>query len=276
MLVFMKKTIILLLFLFLYLFLFFGFSYKKESPPIIIAHRGDSANAPENTLPAIERVVRSGAFGIELDVRRTADEVLILFHDKTLKRATGNPAAVSRTSYRELAKTDIGALFSPRYKNTCICTLSDALALCSRSRLPLVNLELKDSGIEKEVLHLLQKHNLLNRCQFSSSRPEILKNIKQLSPSSDTFLILSSPQAALSYVTKPSDGIDGISIKSVYVCAPLIHLAHRRDQCVYVWTVNDDFEILRMCRLGADGIITDNPGKASELINRTYKLECSP
>lgn len=269
MLISMKKTIVLLLLLFLYLFLFFGFSYKKESPPIIIAHRGDSTNAPENTLPAIEQAIRSEVSGIELDVRRTADEVLILFHDKTLKRITGNPVAVSRTSYRELASADIGTLSSPPYKDVCICTLNNALALCSKSRLPLLNLELKVSGIEKEVLQLIQKHNLLTRCQFSSCQPEILKNLKQLSPSSDTFLILSSPEDTLSYVTNPADGIDGISIKSVYVCAPLIHLAHRRGHVVYVWTVNDDFEILRMCRLGADGIITDNPDKALKLINKT-------
>src|SRR5512143_223381 len=110
------------------------------SRPLVFAHRGASKMAPENTLPAFEAAVRSGADGVELDVQYSSDGQLVVIHDLTLEALTDGTGRVTAHTLRELRALDAGYHFSPEFAGTRIPVLDEVLDLL-RDRL-LVNVEL--------------------------------------------------------------------------------------------------------------------------------------
>ncbi|KAB2854067.1 MAG: glycerophosphodiester phosphodiesterase, partial [Anaerolineae bacterium] len=97
--------------------------------PFVVGHRGASGLAPENTLPALEAGIAAGANLVEVDVQRTTDGVLIIFHDDSLERLTNGKGVVAQKSLAELKALDAGSHFSPQYAGTTLPTLDEALAL---------------------------------------------------------------------------------------------------------------------------------------------------
>lgn len=265
----MKKHLFILLFSIIILHLWFGF------PPVpntgtatmrIIAHRGNSTEFPENTLPAFAAAIQSKADGIELDIRQSLDGVPIVFHDADLKRLAGKNLMVDKLTSRQLLSQTVGNT----YPTATICSLEHVLLLCQTSPCIRLHIELKTSGTEEKVVSLLQKHDFGYSYEISSADATILQNIKKLSPQTSTFLILSSPDDVWEYTLHDADYIDGISVKSVLITSFLTSLARYRGHEIYAWTVNDCREIRRVCRLGVDGVITDQPTRSREFIESIH------
>src|SRR5512138_2694544 len=95
------------------------------APPAIIAHRGASAHAPENTLSAFRLALEQGADGIELDAKLSADGHVIVIHDQTIKRTTGQPGIVRQMTLRQLKSMDAGSFFDSAYAGEQIPTLAE-------------------------------------------------------------------------------------------------------------------------------------------------------
>lgn len=259
----MKKHVFLLLILILFLcsqYGLFPFPGQSTGDVRIIAHRGDSSHAPENTLPAFVYAIQNGADCIEMDIRCTRDGVPVVFHDANLRRLTGVDRFVADLDCMDFLASPLALSASfPDYPRITPCTLEDALLLCSNRHGLCLHLELKVTGIEKKVVSLMQKYDSVSSYEISSANPDVLKHILLLAPDTETFLLLSSVDDIKDYLCDPPEYIDGISVRSLYVTSFLISIAEKRGHTVYAWTVNNAFELHRLSRLCVDGIITDDP-----------------
>lgn len=232
----------------------------------VTAHRGASADAPENTIPALEKAIERMADYAEIDVRETKDGVVVLLHDASLKRTTGNSKLIWDVPYMELMGYDAGAWFSKEFEGTKIPTLSEVLSLC-KGRINL-NIEIKlgnrDQGLVEKVVRLIEQYNFQQQCVISSANYSVLAKVKELKPELKTGYILS-----LAYGNfYNSEYADFFSVKSSFINDNMVRLSHRLGKEVHAWTVNTRAELERMKQLGVDNIITDKPLLASEILDQ--------
>src|SRR5947209_6278476 len=129
--------------------------YLLVRRPYVLAHRGASAYAPENTLAAFERAIAMRADGIETDVRATRDGVLVLVHDERVDRTTDGEGRVHELSLAELQRMDAGGPFNPRFAGERVPTVELFLERYGR-RLPLC-LEVKQVGVEERLVELVRQ-----------------------------------------------------------------------------------------------------------------------
>ncbi len=232
----------------------------------ITAHRGSSRSAPENTIPAIEAAMEEMADSVEIDVQMSADGEIVLCHDASLKRVAGVNRSVSSMTFEELEKLDVGSWFSKLYAGTRIPALSEVLELCSQ-KIDL-NIEIKyagkDSSLPEKTAEMIKTYGMENQCVITSTNLSYLKRVKAVLPQIRTGYIISAAYGNF----YSGDDMDFISIRSGFVTASLIQNAHEQGKAVYAWTVNGRNEMERLTLLGVDGIITDRPVVAREIVYR--------
>ena len=153
--------------------------------PLIIAHRGDASKAPENTLPAFQKAYESGADGIELDVRLTRDNQLVVFHDRSLKRIAGVNGLVTNASLDEIRVLDVGEWFSPEYRGAQTPTLDEVFEMLPQDFL--VNVEMKAvidrmRLIAHRVADVVRRHQRLNSTLVASFNPISLWELRKIDP----------------------------------------------------------------------------------------------
>ena len=233
--------------------------------PLIIAHRGASDTAPENTAFAFEAAINVGADGIELDVQQTADGVLIVFHDMNMERITGLDKNVSDVTYEEIQSLDAGRWFAPEFSGAGIMTFEEVLAFIDGRcflNIELKNFSQKLNG-EKQAADLILKYNMEDKCCVTSFSYDTLKRIKKCSEDIHTGLIMSRASGYFYDL----EAADAFSIKSMFIKEQTIVNAHRCGKEVYAWTVNTSAEMKRLADIGADHIITDKPELAKEMLH---------
>jgi glycerophosphoryl diester phosphodiesterase len=228
---------------------------------LVIGHRGAKALAAENTLEGIRAAARCRADWVEVDVRLTKDGSLVLMHDETVDRTTNCKGLVEELSLEELKKLEAGGQQIP--------TLEEAFAAARELRLGLV-VEMKEEGLEELVVEVLEGTNSMVTSFYHSS----LREIKELSDLWTGIIISSLP-------VKPVElalwaGADAIFPKRVN--PRLFKEAHRHGLLVYPWTVNTKEEASWLLRLGADGLVTDDPCQirdaADQPVQATGKSNC--
>ena len=144
--------------------------------PIILAHRGDSAHAPENTLPSFQQALQKGADGVELDVKLTADGHVIVIHDSTVDRTTDGSDRVSSLTLESIRKLDAGKWFNEKFTGTKVPLLEEVFETIGRDKI--INIELKSANyfssrddLVLKVCELVKRHNNQNQILFSSFFP---------------------------------------------------------------------------------------------------------
>lgn len=147
----------------------------------ILAHRGSSTKAPENTLPAFQLALDEGADGIETDIQMTSDGVLVLCHDEILGRTVEGEGFIGSLSWEDLKERDSGGWFHPRFSQERVPRLEDLLDLTENSNC-ILNLEIKGGdelypGLEEKVLTLIGKRKLKDRVLISSFNHLCLKRL---------------------------------------------------------------------------------------------------
>lgn len=238
-----------------------------EHPPYVIAHRGISAKAPENTLASFERAAEtSGIDMIELDVRLSKDEEVVVLHDRTLQRtSTGNGPARNYT-LEEIKRFDAGSWFHPMYSHQRIPTLREVFQQVG-NRL-WVDVEMKSDWLHREppglleekVLEVVSQSGMDDRVMFSSFHHQLLANIKKIKPSAVTGVLFNFSHDVGRFPSKLAERVGA----SVFVCAKrelslrMVQDAHRHGIAVYVYTLNSVQDALRMMALGVDGIMSNN------------------
>ena len=237
----------------------------------ITAHRGSSRTAPENTIPAIEAAVEEMADSVEIDVQMTADGVVVLGHDASLKRVAGVNRSIASMTFEELEKLDVGSCFSSEYAGTRIPSLSEVLELCSQKTS--LNIEIKyvgkNSELPEKTAEMVREYGMENQCVITSTNLSYLKRVKEALPEIRTGYIISAAYGNF----YSSEDVDFISIRSGFVTSALMQNAHEQGKAVYAWTVNTKSELERLTLLGVDGIITDRPVLAREIVYREEATE---
>lgn len=241
--------------------------------PFVIAHRGASGIAPENTLAAFEAAIAAGADGIELDVAPCATGELMVLHDDCVDRTTNGSGQLETMSFDALRVLDAGAWFGPEFVGERIPTLAEALDLAAGH--VWVNIEIKgshlrDATIADRIVALLRARGNRDRVLVSSFNPAILWRMARMAPQIPRALIY-SPNLAFylahgwaRYLVAPAALHPHMSL----VNDAYMRSAHRRGYQVNVWTVNAPEDMRRMIALKVDGIITNEPARLRELLAR--------
>ena len=234
------------------------------SVPIVTAHRGFSAAAPENTLPAFQLAIDQGCERAELDVQMTKDGVVMVTHDTNMRRCTGRNQNIYDLTYDEVRKLDAGRWFGKKYAGTKVPTLAEVLDLC-KGKIEL-NIEIKPNAatpeLEAETLRIIREKGFENNCVITSQSYETLCKVKELAPEIPTGYILALGVG--SYYDLPA--ADFFSVESTFITSGMVQQVHLRGKTVSAWTVNREEDASDLLSLGVDDIITDKPGMVQQLM----------
>lgn len=231
----------------------------------IWAHRGASAEAPENTLAAFGLALQRQADGIELDVHLSRDGVPMVIHDETLERTSNGRGAVAARSARELQSLDAGSWFSPAYGGEVIPTLEQVLQLVgSRAR---INIEIKSSAAAAAVLALLHRYPG-SRVLVSSFDHRLLARLRQDAPGLALGFLVEAPWWRLGLRRALASGGESFHPRQELVSRPLLLACHRAGLKVYPWTVDAPVRCAELVRLGCDGLFTNQPGAIMAAMRR--------
>ena len=240
--------------------------------PLIIAHRGNSCAAPENTRAALLRSITSGADYAECDVRLTSDGVPVLIHDEDLFRTGRIDLKISSATLAEVADVDVGSWFSPEFADERLITLERAIALLPPDFGLVV--EIKDEQMEAPVLEAVRRTEAVSRAPviFFSFSAQTLMNIGDTPESFPRIWLCDvarlSLDEALQRIAYASDiGVDGVGLSYQGLCRTIVRVARERGLRVFCWTVNDASEIRAAFEMEVDGVITDFPNRASQILN---------
>lgn len=234
-------------------------SLVSDRRPLIVGHRGARGLAPENTLPAFEVAAELEIDGVEFDVQRTADGVLVVFHDDTVDRTTTGTGALADLTLEQVRALDAGARFDGRFTGTRVPTLREALDYLKTTRL-LLFIELKDPwrfpGMEQQCVDLVRELGLGPRTQFRSFYHDALHELYRI-----------APEISISELWDdrlPAD--DEVTFKTVDAPHQLLtpqNIRHMqaRGQQVTAWTVNELERARALAEAGIDGLCTDYPDR---------------
>ena len=215
---------------------------------IKIAHRGASAYEPENTLRSFERAIELKADMIEFDVRYSLDRHLVVMHDEKVDRTTDSTGLVSLKTLSELKELDAG-------KGESIPTVNEVIEL-GYGRTKFV-IELKENGVEQEVVDIVNHYDLLDDAFVVSFKPHRLKMIKQLEPKLRAGLILF---ASLNPVGAAKNcGADVVAPFRWFVSRGLVEQARRNGLYTFTWTVDEAPKAYDLKDIGISGIVTNKP-----------------
>ena len=234
-----------------------------------VAHRGYSAVAPENTLPALAAAVRAGSTYVEFDVRTTADGVPVVIHDRTVDRTTDGSGHVRDLTLDEIRALDAGSWFSPAYAGVRVPLLTEALDLL-RPR-PELLLEIKPPATLDEVktiLGMVAERGMVPRAVVQSFDPEIIRRVREAAPDVRRGLLRlrfeadTVPLAIELGVVCCNPSVDDV-LGDPETVAELIGAGID----VMPWTANDPGQWPALVEAGVAGLITDRAGELTGWLN---------
>ncbi len=243
------------------------------APPAIIAHRGASAHAPENTLAAFRLALEHGADGIELDAKLTSDGEVVVIHDQTVDRTTGSQGVVREMTLARLKALDAGSFFDAEFAGEPIPTLSEVFDLISSRAL--INVEITNytsirDDLPDKIADLVIHHRMQNNILFSSFHPLNLLRIKRRLPQVPVAILTQEGAGLVPRILRGETGrlFAPKFIHPYYtdVNEKVMAEEHRRGRRVNVWTVNEPDDMRYLFKIGIDGIITDDPRLARRIL----------
>lgn len=238
--------------------------YVTDVPVKIIAHRGSSRRAPENTVSSILCSVEDKADYAELDVQQTKDGVVVLMHDKNLKRVSKLNKNVEETNYKNIEELSVYGNNSKKFKDEKIPKL-DEVVKKTKGKIKL-DIEIKSYGndvnLPEKVVKIIEDNNVVDSSMVCSFDYRVLQKVKKL-----------NPKIQIGYITcSNSDDIfklkdvDFYSVHNAKVDKELINKVHRRNKKIHVWTVDNVKDMNKFVKMGVDGIITDYPEKLRAIL----------
>lgn len=229
------------------------------------AHRGASAYAPENTMISFRKALQLGANGIELDLQRTKDGKIVIFHDKKIDKKSNGKGEISDYKYKELLDFDFGSWFDIKYKNEKI-VLFENFAKEFLSKNLTFAIELKQEGIEKDVLEIIKKYATHDDIYITSFYFNALKNVRMI-----------DSNIKLSWLIEDRINIDNINklleINGIQICPNAenvtiedIKLANKSGLGVRLWGVSNENIMKKVFNFNIDGMTVNFPDKLKELM----------
>ena len=239
------------------------------SRPLLIAHRGASADAPENTIAAFELALQQGADGLELDVHLSADGHPVVIHDFTLERTTDGVGPVNALSVRELKRLDAGGWRDRRFQGQRVQTLQEVLErFRDRARFWL---DLKGGpalypGLEERVVSTIEIYDVLDRVLVQSFDPAAIGEVRTLNREIRVGVV--TARDPLDRTLLRPGMADAICPALAMCSEPLIRDVRGAGLDCYAWTVNEPAQVDRLVGWGVSGIITDRPGATRARLDR--------
>ena len=236
---------------------------------LVIAHRGASGYAPENTLAAFKRAIALGATFIETDLQLSRDSRFVAIHDDTVNRTTGGTGKVHDLSLADLKRLDAGAWFGSEFAGERIPTLDEILEF-SKKHDVVFYLELKPGGSwggEHALIGALRESQAVARTVVISFDAGVLEGLRKIEPTLMTGLLFDGQ------IARPLDkavevGARQLAVRGDLVTPALLTEARRRDLQVVCWTVNQPAHMRLLIDAGVDGIMSDYPDRIVAAIKK--------
>jgi glycerophosphoryl diester phosphodiesterase len=235
----------------------------------IVAHRGAAGKAPENTLASVRQAIEDRTDWVEIDVQETADGKVVVVHDSDFMKLAGNRVKVWDATLAQLADIDIGSWFGKEFSGERVPTLQQVLELC-RGRANVV-IELKyyghDEQLEQRVIDIVEQAGMVENTAVMSLKYDAIKKMRSLRPSWKLGLLSATAIGDLT-----SLDADFLAVNSGMASAGFIRRAHEAGKQVFVWTINDPVSMSQMISKGVDGLITDEPEMARQVMEERAEL----
>lgn len=247
--------------------------FFRSARPLVFAHRGGSALAPENTLAAFDNGLSLGADGLELDVHLSSDGVVVVHHDRLLDRTTNLSGPIADRQAGELNRADAGCRFrrggeTPfRAAGIGVPTLAGVLGRYRDARI-IIEIKVNTVEMARAVVSVVRAADAIDRVCLGSFGLGVLRAVRALEPALATSAAREEVRWALyrSWVRWPARRVpyQGYQIpewagRTRVVSPRFVAAAHRAGLGVHVWTVDTEEEARRLLRSGADALITDRP-----------------
>lgn len=237
-------------------------AWLRDGPPLVVAHRGSSARAPENTLRAFRLAAEEGADAIEFDVRATADGALVVIHDAALERSTDGAGEIAALTLEAVRAADAGVRRGKAFAGERVPTLGEVLLL-ARGRL-LVDIELKIAGIEARIAEAVRRAGMVEQTLVTSFLEEALAPARQAEPGMAMGLLQQWPD-----VSRAADlGVDVYLPAVRALSTEEMAFCRSRRLRVVPWTVRTEDDARAALSHGVDGLIADDPLLARRMIER--------
>jgi glycerophosphoryl diester phosphodiesterase len=247
--------------------------------PQVFAHRGGAALRPENTLLAFDHGMSLGADGLELDVHLSRDGVVVVHHDPTLERTTNGHGPVAALTANELARLDAGYHFEGfRGAAGGVPTLAEVLRRHPAAWL-IIELKVNDADLAYKTIDEVRAAGALDRVAVGSFGTRVLREARRYEPRILTGASREETRLALyrSWIRWPVryPRHDAFQVPeqagSTRVVSPrFVRYAHDAGVAVQVWTVNDPADMRRLLDWGVDGLISDRPDTAVEVVRARF------
>jgi glycerophosphoryl diester phosphodiesterase len=254
--------------------------YNTQARTRVIAHRGFSGAAPENTLAAVRAAIEVGADMVEIDVTLSADSYIVVIHDETLGRTTDGNGAVSLFTLAELQQLDTGSWFDPSFVGERIPTLEQVFNEVD-GRI-LLNIEIKseavDRGVVSKVASAVREFTMVDQVVVSSFSPTALEEMNSIAPEIRTAVLYNTKfhegQDAVEIVT--GLGASVFNIKRQRLTRKMLRRCREHDVPVGIYTVNKPRRMRRLVKRGIDAIFTDHPDRLLEILDRPTVARATP
>ena len=236
---------------------------------LVIAHRGASGYAPENTLAAFKRAIALGATFIETDLQLSRDSRFVAIHDDTVNRTTGGTGKVHDLSLADLKRLDAGAWFGSEFAGERIPTLDEILEFSKKNDV-VFYLELKPGGSwggEHALIGALRESQEVARTVVISFDAGVLEGLRKIEPTLMTGLLFDGQ------IARPLDkalevGARQLAVRGDLVTPALLAEARKKDLQVVCWTVNQPAHMRLLIDAGVDGIMSDYPDRIVAAIKK--------
>ena len=236
--------------------------FERRISVKVIAHRGASGYAPENTLVAFKKALDMGAKAVEFDVQMTQDGQLVVIHDYTLDRTTSGSGMIMDTDYEDIKEFDAGSWFATEYRGERVPLLKNVLQLFPAD--VEINIEIKkflldERKLEEDIYGLVKEMNMMDQVVFSSFDHHCLKNLRNYSDTRIGILISSSMIEPLTYMKSQQLVSHSINQKVAFIDKELVEDDHNNQIKVLSYTVNDRKIAEYFETIGVDGIFSNYP-----------------
>ncbi|MEW6325841.1 MAG: phosphatidylinositol-specific phospholipase C domain-containing protein [Nitrospirota bacterium] len=244
--------------------------------PLMIAHRGASGYAPENTLAAFRKAVELGCQMIELDVRLSRDQAPVVLHDHTLTRTAGDPRRVEELTVAELQQLDAGGWFAPEFAGERIPTLADALNAVPESIV--VNVEIKTGPgqlqmMAERIWAIIHELKAEERVLCSSFTHKALWALRRLALKLPLAYLVEGRVQTEHFTEAKALQTRALILQAQWTKPALVRQAHAYHLQVFPYTVNRPLQMRQLLRCGVDGLLTNYPDRLARAISQHQQAE---
>ncbi len=248
--------------------------FPSLARPVVFAHRGFSHVAPENTMSAFKACIDHGVRAIEIDIHLCASGDLVVIHDHTVKRVSGEDGVVEDMSIKDLKQLEVGSWFSEEFQGERIPLLEEVFEAYGDSfcfNIEMKSREKRDFGLAEKTCRLVEHYGLSDRCIVSSFNPLQVRYVEKHSRTDISTAVIFADKPDVPRYLRRGMGrflTTGciLQVDHRQVTPKWFRRFHDRKRYhVIPWTVDDPGRIRELLSLGVDGIVSNNPKAAMEI-----------